>query len=174
MLRIFFSREPPLADAKLRFASALGAGRKRVVRQLLTESMLLAGLAGFFGVLIAAWGSDLLARLSPQDLPRSAEIHTDGWVLAFTAGISLLTGLVFGLAPALQISRSNLVDALKEGSLSTTAGSLRHQLEKLARGCRNGDCARSAGKFGPFDPQPDAAAERESRVRCAQCSGGRR
>ena len=108
--------------------SALGAGRKRVVRQLLTESMLLAGLAGCFGVLIAAWGSDLLARLSPQDLPRSAEIHTDGWVLAFTAGISLLTGLVFGLAPALQISRSNLVDALKEGSLSTTAGGLRHRL----------------------------------------------
>jgi putative ABC transport system permease protein len=108
--------------------SALGAGRKRVVRQLLTESMLLAGLAGCFGVLIAAWGNGLLARLVPQDLTRSGEIQTDSWVLAFTAGISLLTGLVFGLAPALQISRSNLVDALKEGSLSTTAGSLRHHL----------------------------------------------
>src|ERR1700690_2201204 len=108
--------------------AALGAGRTRVVRQLLTESLLLAGFAGIFGVLIAAWGSALLVRLSPQDLPRAAEIHTDGWVLAFTAGISLLTGLVFGLAPALQISRSNLVDALKEGSLSTTAGSRRHQL----------------------------------------------
>jgi putative ABC transport system permease protein len=108
--------------------AALGAGRKRLVRQLLTESMLLAGLAGGFGVLIAAWGSVLLARLSPQDLPRSAEIHTDAWVLAFTGGISLITGVVFGLAPALQIARSNLVDALKEGSLSMTAGGSRHQL----------------------------------------------
>jgi putative ABC transport system permease protein len=108
--------------------AALGAGRKRLVRQLLTESMLLAGLAGICGVLIAAWGSSLLANLSPQDLPRSAEIHTDVWVLAFTAGISIITGLVFGLAPALQIARSNLVDALKEGSLSTTAGGGRYQL----------------------------------------------
>ncbi len=108
--------------------AALGAGRTRVVRQLLTESLLLAGLAGTFGVMIAAWGSALLVRLSPQDLSRAAEIHTDGWVLAFTIGISLLTGIVFGLAPAMQISRSNLVDALKEGSLSTTAGSHRHHL----------------------------------------------
>ena len=108
--------------------SALGAGRSRVVRQLLTESMLLAGLAGGLGMIIAAWGSAILVRLSPQDLPRAAEIHTDGWVFAFTAGISLLTGLVFGLAPAVQTTRSNLVDALKEGSLSTTAGSGRHHL----------------------------------------------
>ncbi|MGA8144332.1 MAG: ABC transporter permease [Candidatus Acidiferrales bacterium] len=108
--------------------AALGAGRTRVVRQLLTESLLLAGLAGVFGVMIAAWGSAFLVRLSPQDLPRAAEIHTDSWVLAFTVGISLLTGLVFGLAPAIQVTRSNLVDALKEGSLSTTAGSHRHHL----------------------------------------------
>jgi putative ABC transport system permease protein len=108
--------------------SALGAGRRRVVRQLLTESMLLAGCAGVFGGLIAEWGSALLVRLSPQDLPRASEIHTDGWVLAFTAGVSLLTGLVFGLAPAIQIVRSNLVDALKESSLSITAGTGRHHL----------------------------------------------
>jgi putative ABC transport system permease protein len=108
--------------------AALGAGRKRVVRQLLTESLLLAVLAGIFGVLIDAWGSALLVQLSPQDLPRAAEIHTDGWVLAFTAAISVLTGLVFGLAPAIQLSRSNLVDALKEGSLSMTSGSGRQHL----------------------------------------------
>ncbi|MGH9747203.1 MAG: ABC transporter permease [Candidatus Acidiferrales bacterium] len=108
--------------------AALGAGRARVVRQLLTESMLLAGFAGIFGVMIAAWGSALLVRLSPQDFSRAAEIHTDGWVLAFSVGLSLLTGLVFGLAPAVQITRSNLVDALKEGSLSSTAGIHRHQL----------------------------------------------
>jgi putative ABC transport system permease protein len=108
--------------------AALGAGRTRVVRQLLTESMLLAGLAGIFGVLMAAWGSAALVRLSPRDLPRAGEIHTDGWVLAFTAGISLLTGLVFGLAPAIQITGANFVDALKEGSLSMTAGRGRHRL----------------------------------------------
>ena len=108
--------------------AALGAGRNRVVRQLLTESLLLAGLAGMFGVMIAAWGSAFLVRLSPKDLPRAAEIHTDGWVLAFTVGISLLTGLVFGLAPALQVTRTNLVDALKEGSLSSTAGGHRSRL----------------------------------------------
>ncbi|HTP43495.1 MAG TPA: ABC transporter permease, partial [Candidatus Acidoferrum sp.] len=108
--------------------AALGARRGRVVRQLLTESMLLAGLAGVLGMIIATWGSAVLVRLSPQDLPRAAEIHTDGWVFAFTAGVSLLTGLVFGLAPAIQTTRSNLVDALKEGSLSTTAGSGRHHL----------------------------------------------
>ena len=108
--------------------AALGAGRSRVIRQLLTESLLLAGLAGILGVIIAAWGSAFLVQLSPEDLPRAAEIHTDGWVLAFTVAISLLTGVVFGLAPAVQVTRSNLVDALKEGSLSSTAGSRRHQL----------------------------------------------
>ncbi|HSY60039.1 MAG TPA: ABC transporter permease, partial [Terriglobales bacterium] len=108
--------------------AALGAGRKRVVRQLLTESFLLAGIAGVLGVMIAAWGSALLVRLSPQGLPRAGEIHTDGWVLAFTVCISVFTGLVFGLAPAIQITRANLVDALKEGSVSSTAGSHRHLL----------------------------------------------
>ena len=147
--------------------AALGAGRKRLVRQLLTESMLLAGLAGGFGVLIAAWGSALLARLSPQDLPRSAEIHADGWVLAFTAGISLLTGLVFGLAPALQIARSSLVDALKEGSLSMTAGGSRHQLRSSLVVVEMAIARRAARKFRSFDPQPGATAECESGLRPA-------
>ncbi len=145
--------------------SALGAGRSRVVRQFLNRKHA-AGRTGRCSRRDnCRVGQRLLARLSPQDLPRSAEIHTDGWVLAFTAGISLLTGLVFGLAPALQTSRSNLVDALKEGSLSTTAGSVPPPFAKLARGRGNGDGARSACQFGSFDSQPDAPAERESRVR---------
>ena len=108
--------------------TAMGAGRVRVVRQLLTESLLLAIFAGVLGMALAFWGNDVLIRLSPENLPRVAEIHIDGWALAFTAGLSLLTGILFGLAPALQSTHSNIVEALKEGSLSTTAGRSRHGL----------------------------------------------
>jgi predicted permease len=108
--------------------SALGAGRQRVVRQLLTESFLLALTAGTLGLLLAVWGSAALVRFSPENLPRIAEIQMDGWVLAFTMGLALLTGMLFGLAPALQVSHANIVDALKEGALSSTAGRGRHAL----------------------------------------------
>lgn len=108
--------------------TAMGAGRVRVARQLLTESLLLAIFAGVLGTAFAFWGSDVLVRLSPENLPRVAEIHIDGWALAFTASLSLLTGILFGLAPALQSTHSNIVEALKEGSLSTTAGRSRHGL----------------------------------------------
>src|ERR1700684_2763510 len=79
--------------------TAMGAGRVRVVRQLLTESLLLAIVAGIFGAALAFLGSDVLGRLSPEDLPRVGEIHIDGWALAFTAGLSLLAGILFGVAP---------------------------------------------------------------------------
>jgi putative ABC transport system permease protein len=108
--------------------TAMGAGRVRVVRQLLTESLLLAIFAGVLGTALAFWCSDVLVRLSPENLPRVGEIHIDGWALAFTAGLSLLTGILFGLAPAVQSTQSNIVEALKEGSLSTTAGRSRHGL----------------------------------------------
>ena len=108
--------------------TALGAARGRVVRQLLTESVLLAILAGAAGLLLAAWASAVLVRLSPEGMPRTSTIHLDGWVLAFAFGVSLLTGIIFGLAPALQTSRANVVDTLKEGSTGTTAGASRHRL----------------------------------------------
>jgi putative ABC transport system permease protein len=108
--------------------AALGAGRNRLVKQLLTESLLLSLVAGGLGLLLALWGSEILVRMSPEQLPRVSEIQVDGVVMAFTLGIALLTGLLFGLAPAMHVSHSNIVDSLKEGALSTTASKARFGL----------------------------------------------
>ena len=95
---------------------SLGAGRRRLARQLLTESLLLSLAAGAAGVLLAIWGTGLLMRFQPP-LPVSIalDLGLDGRVLAFTLGVSLLTGVLFGLAPAMEISRPELVPALKDG-----------------------------------------------------------
>ena len=82
----------------------LGASRQRIVRQLLTESLLLAFVAGVSGLLLAWWGSKALVALAPADLPRLAETRVDRWVLAFTLAISLITSLLFGLVPAIYAS----------------------------------------------------------------------
>ncbi len=108
--------------------TALGAGRKRVIRQLLTESLILGILSGALGVLVAMWGSAALVRLSPENLPRAGDIRVDGWVLAFTVALSVVTGVLFGLVPAIQVTRSSITDSLKESSLSTTTGTQRHFL----------------------------------------------
>jgi putative ABC transport system permease protein len=98
---------------------ALGAGRRRVIQQLLTESTLLALLGGGLGLLLALWGIDALRALSPSNLPRIEEIRIDRSVLAFALTVSLLTGLLFGLAPARQATRVDLQEALKEGGGSS-------------------------------------------------------
>jgi putative ABC transport system permease protein len=98
--------------------TALGAGRGRLIRQFLTESVLLSVLGGLFGMLIAKWGTDALVSLATGYIPSTVEINLDWRVVGFTLALSLLTGMVFGLAPALQISKTDVQEALKEGGNS--------------------------------------------------------
>jgi putative ABC transport system permease protein len=94
---------------------ALGASRATLVRQLLTESLLLAALGAVFGILLAFWGTSFIAAQLPDGIPRLQEAQVDVRALIFALAVSLLTGLLFGLAPALQSSRPNLTEGLKEG-----------------------------------------------------------
>jgi len=96
--------------------TALGAGGFRLVRQLLTESMLLGVLGGAAGLAIAAWSLHIVGTINPGNIPRLDAIGVDGRVLAFTFGMSILTGFVFGLAPALRASSIDLNSALKSGN----------------------------------------------------------
>ncbi|HJU87953.1 MAG TPA: ABC transporter permease [Gemmatimonadaceae bacterium] len=108
--------------------AALGAGRRRLVRQLLVESLVLAAIAGGLGVLFARWGVDAIRGLAPTDLPRLNELSIDGRVLAFAIAISVLTALLFGLAPALRAAASNIHEELKAGGRAASAGRVKHRM----------------------------------------------
>ncbi|HEV2130641.1 MAG TPA: ADOP family duplicated permease, partial [Longimicrobiaceae bacterium] len=103
---------------------SLGATRPRLIRQTLTESLLLAGIAGVLGLVLATWGTATLVRLLPPDLalPRLDEVGVDGRVLAFALGVSLLTGVLFGIAPALFASAVRLAETLREATRGSTGG----------------------------------------------------
>jgi len=111
--------------------AALGASRARVIRQLLTESLVLAAIGGAAGVALAAAALRALIAISPGNLPRLETAGMDGRVLAATLLVSLVTGITFGLVPAVQASRSDLTGSLREGERGSTVGAGRHRLRRL-------------------------------------------
>jgi putative ABC transport system permease protein len=108
--------------------SALGASRLRIIRQLLTESVLLAAIGGLLGLLLAQWGTEALIAAVPRNIPRVTEISLDGAVLAFTLFLSLATGIVFGLVPAWQASHVDLNSALKSGTRGGSGSEGKHRM----------------------------------------------
>ena len=108
--------------------AALGASRGRIFLQFITESVMLSIFGGVLGVLLALWSVRLLVAMAPPWFPRLTQISLDSRVILFSAGVSLLTGIVFGLAPALQASKSNLVESLKDATRGGSSGAVRHRI----------------------------------------------
>jgi putative ABC transport system permease protein len=111
--------------------AALGAARRRIIGQLLTESLLLSLAGGAIGLLLAVWGNSLLVSVIPREVPRINEVNVDARILLFTLAISIATGLIFGLVPALQASRVDLNKSLKDGVRGLSSGAGQNRLRSL-------------------------------------------
>ena len=125
-----------LARSSVRFKeitirSAIGAARRQIIRQLLTESLVLALLGGGLGLLLAIWGTGIVESAGSKINPMFHDIHVDMRCLAFTFGISIITGLIFGLAPAMQISMPNLAESLKESGRGSGPSASRNRLRSV-------------------------------------------
>ena len=148
--------------------TALGAGWQRLVRQLLTESLVLGLLGGAVGLLIAKASLFVVRTVNPGNIPRLDVITIDGWVLAFTFGVSILTGIVFGLAPAWRAARVDLNTALKAGGRGTQAegglGTARLPAAQPAGRVRGGVVSDAARRRRASGAQFHAAPERAARI----------
>jgi putative ABC transport system permease protein len=115
-------------EREIAIRTALGANRFHIVRQLLTETLLLSLLGGGAGLLLACWSLDSLRTFGPADVPRLSEIRVNSTVVMFTFAIACLTSLIFGLIPALQASRSRMEESLKDATRGSTGGKRNHRL----------------------------------------------
>jgi predicted permease len=125
MVRAFAGRQ------ELVIRAALGAGRGRLIRKALIESVLLSLLGGTIGLVLAQWGTQVLLALRPEELARLSGLHVDARVLLFVLAVSLLTGVVFGMAPAWIAARADVAEALKESGRSTTASTTGHSMRRI-------------------------------------------
>lgn len=122
-------------EKEIAVRTAMGANPGRLIRQVLTESVLLALVAGVLGLVLAYWGTALLTKFAPGGLEQAGNIAPDWHVLAFTLSVSIVTGLVFGLAPALSISRSNLNSVLRSGGRGATGNRTQGRFRDVLMAC---------------------------------------
>ena len=111
--------------------SAMGGNRYRISRQLLVEHLFLALAGGLLGMLLASWGVHLLVRLAPPEMPRLDEVTVDGWALAFSLGLALVSGFGFALVPEMQASRVDLNSVLKEARRGSSDAKGRHRIRNV-------------------------------------------
>ncbi len=130
----------------------------------MTESLLLALVAGVGGLLLAYWGARALVALTPSDVVRRTDTGLDGGVLAFTLVVSVATSVLFGLVPALHASKVDLIDALKQGGARSVVGGARRPHAQRARRRRDRAGGRAAHRRRPADEEPHGAASRRARV----------
>ena len=154
--------------------AALGASRWRLVRQLLIENVVISVCGGIVGVGVGyAMLKWIQSLIPPYTLPPAVDIRMDTSVLLFTLTVAVVTGLLFGVAPAAQTTNPSLVSALKEGGHGTTAGSPGRRMRGVSRRRRNRARIRAVGRFGTADAQFLQAARHRSRIRCDECPDGR-